>query len=98
MHRITGSGSDRGSVRKSVPTTTSVVVEEKVKNLDLKNGNDSISININEIDKNNNKKNGYNNINDINIVNNSIANNNNNSNNNNNQKCLDCIAVAPEGK
>lgn len=78
MHRITGSGSDRGSARKNMTATTSVVVEEKGKNLDLKNENDSISIKINDIDDNNNYKNI--------------------GKDNNNNKCLDCIAVAPEGK
>ena len=77
MHRITGSGSDRGSARKNMTATTSVVVEEKGKNLDLKNENDSISIKINDIDNNNYKNIGK---------------------DNNNNKCLDCIAVAPEGK
>ena len=77
MHRITGSGSARGSVLKNVTATTSVVVEEKEKTLDLKNEKNSIAININDIDINNNNNSSYNNI--------------------SNNKCLDCIAVAPEG-
>ena len=110
MHRITGSGSDRGSVEN----TSSAVSEGKEKDLEVNNHNDSIKINVDSINNNYNKlyefesndirnKSKMSDSNDLNDNKKLIAKETNTDNDvvvnkKNTNKCLDCIAVAPEGE